>query len=62
LHALVLDGVYHCGAEGAPGFHRSARANGREVQVLLGKIITRILRRFTREGYLVEEEGLTYSM
>ena len=30
------------------------------IMALLGKIITRILRRLTREGHLVEEEGVTY--
>lgn len=60
LHALVLDGVYHSGTEGAPVFHAAPALTGEELQALLGKLITRILRRLTREGHLVEEEGVTY--
>ena len=30
------------------------------MQALLGKIITRVLRLLTREGHLVEEDGVTY--
>jgi hypothetical protein len=60
LHGLVLDGVYHTGTEGALVFHPAPALTGEKLQALLGKIITRILRRLTREGHLVEEEGLTY--
>ena len=56
----MLDGVYHCGTEGAPVFHPAPALTGEKLQALLGKIITRILRRLTREGHLVEEEGVTY--
>jgi len=31
-----------------------------KLQALLGKIITRVLRLLTRQGHLVEEEGVTY--
>ena len=59
LHCLVLDGVYRRGA-GEPVF-RQARAPTRdELQELLGKIITRLLKRLTRSGHLLEEEGMTY--
>ena len=60
LHGLVLDGVYHLGAEGAPVFHPAPALTSEQLQALLGKIITRILRLLTREGHLVEEEGVTY--
>ena len=59
LHCLVLDGVYRRGA-GEPVF-RQARAPTRdELQELLGKIITRLLKRLTRSGHLLEEEGMNY--
>jgi hypothetical protein len=60
LHGLVLDGVYYTSAEGAPVFRPAPALTGEELQALLGKIITRVLRRLTREGHLVEEEGVTY--
>jgi len=60
LHGLVLDGVYHTAAEGAWAFHPALALTGENLQALLAKIITRILRLLTREGHLVEEEGMTY--
>jgi len=59
-HGLVLDGVSHTGAEGAPVFHPAPALTNEELQALLDKIITRILRLLTRERHLVEEEGVTY--
>jgi len=41
LHGLVLDGVYHTGAEGAPVFHPAPALTDEQLQALLGKIITR---------------------
>ncbi|MBI4190673.1 MAG: transposase [Betaproteobacteria bacterium] len=60
LHGLVLDGVYHIRAEGAPVFHAAPALTSEKLQALFGKIITRVLRLLTREGHLVEEEGVTY--
>jgi hypothetical protein len=60
IHGLVLDGVYCTSAEGAPVFRPAPALTGEELQALLGKIITRVLRLLTREGHLVEEEGVTY--
>jgi hypothetical protein len=60
LHGLVLDGVYHTGAEGAPVFHPAPALTNEKLQALLGKIITRILRLLTRLRHLIEEEGVTY--
>ncbi len=59
LHCLVLDGVYR--RTGCEPVFRQARAPTREeLRGLLDKIIVRLLRRLTRLGYLVEEEGMTY--
>jgi len=56
----VLDGVYHTSTEGAPVFHPAPALTGEKLQALLGKIITRVLRLLTRQGHLVEKEGVTY--
>ncbi len=59
LHCLILDSVYQR-TGGEPDF-QAVRAPGcAELQGLLGKIIVRLLRRLTRSGYLVEEEGMSY--
>ena len=55
----MLDGVYRTTGEGVPVFRPAPALTSEKLQVLLGKIITRILRRLTR-GHLVEEEGVTY--
>jgi hypothetical protein len=60
LHCLVLDGIYRISSQGVPVFHQ-ARAPGIEaLQALLVKIITRLMRLLTRQGYLVEEQGMRY--
>jgi hypothetical protein len=59
LHCLVLDGVYRR-TEGEPDFQEARAPTCAELQGLLDKIIARLLRRLTRLGYLVEEEGMTY--
>jgi len=59
LHCLVLDGVYRR-TEGEPVFLPSRAPTGAELQGLLDKIIARLLKRLTRLGHLVEEEGMTY--
>lgn len=59
LHCLVLDGVYRR-TEGDPVFLPSRAPTGAELQGLLDKIIARLLKRLTRLGHLVEEEGMTY--
>ena len=41
-------------------FHEARAPTGDELQALLAKIITRILKRLTRQGTLIEEEGMTY--
>ena len=55
----MLDGVYCTTGEGAPVFHQAPALTGEKLQALLDKIITRILRLLTRQGHLVEEEGVT---
>jgi hypothetical protein len=60
LHCLVLDGVYRISSEGAPVFQQARAPTMEALQALLVKIITRILRLLTRQGYLIEEQGMTY--
>jgi hypothetical protein len=60
LHALVLDGVYRTTGEGVTVFHPAPALTSEKVPALLDKIIARILRVLTRQGHLVEEEGVTY--
>jgi hypothetical protein len=59
LHCLVLDGVY-LNRDGAAVFHEAAAPTVAELEVLLAKIITRVMRTLTRLGVLVEEPDRTY--
>ena len=59
LHCLVLDGVYR-NCDGVPVFHEAAAPTNEELEALLLKIITRVMRLLTRQGYLIEEQGMTY--
>ena len=58
LHCLVLDGVYRI-TEGVAVFH-AARSPTAAQLLELSRIITRIIKRLTRAGYLIEEEGMSY--
>jgi hypothetical protein len=58
LHCLVLDGVYRS-SDGAAIFHEVPAPTIEELQALLAKIITRIMRLLTRLGFLIEEQGMT---
>ncbi len=60
LHCLVLDGVYRTRSEAEPVFHEARAPTLEELQALLHKIIIRILKLLTRQGYLIEEQGMTY--
>jgi hypothetical protein len=60
LHCLVLDGVYRINSQGAPVFQQARAPSVEELQSVLAKIITRLLRLLTRRGYLVEEQGMRY--
>ena len=55
----MLDGVYRT-REGVPVFHEVPAPTMEELQALLVKIITRILKLLTRQGLLIEEQGMTY--
>jgi hypothetical protein len=59
LHCLVLDGVYRT-TEGEPVFQEVRAPTIGELQGLLVKIITRILKLLTRQGYLIEERRMSY--
>ena len=59
LHCLVLDGVYRT-IEGVPVFHEVRAPTAEQLQVLLTRIIKRVMTLLTRKGYLVEEQGMTY--
>ena len=56
LHCLVLDGVYRATGDVAV-FYRVRNPTTEELQALLGRIIKRIMKLLTRQGYLVEEQG-----
>ncbi|MGB9277012.1 MAG: transposase, partial [Terrimicrobiaceae bacterium] len=57
LHCLVLDGVYR---NSTAVFHEVAAPTLEEMQALLAKIITRIMRWLTKQGFLIEEQDRTY--
>jgi hypothetical protein len=59
LHCLVLDGVYR-NSEGAAIFHEAPALTIEELHARLAKIITRIMRLLTRQGFLIEEQDRTY--
>ena len=59
LHCLVLDGVYRVTA-GGPEFHAARAPTAEQFQALLIQMIKRLMRLLTRQGYLVEEERMTY--
>ncbi|MGH8627012.1 MAG: hypothetical protein ACREYC_17715 [Gammaproteobacteria bacterium] len=52
----MLDGVYRI-TEGVAVFHEAPSPTAAPLQVLLSRII---MKRLTRAGYLVEEEGMSY--
>ena len=41
-------------------FHEARAPTGDELQALLAKIITRILKCLTRQGHLIKEQGISY--
>jgi hypothetical protein len=55
LHCLVLDGVYRR-TDGEPVFVQADSPTDEDLQALLHKIITRLMKLLTRRGVLVEEE------
>ena len=58
LHCLVLDGVY-LNRDGVPVFHEAAAPTAEE-QTLLLNIIAPIMRLLTAQGFLIEEQDMTY--
>jgi hypothetical protein len=60
LHCLVLDGVYRCGADGAPTFVEVSAPTDDELHVLLQTVIARLMKLLTRRGVLIEEMGQSY--
>jgi hypothetical protein len=59
LHCLVLDGVYRS-CDGAAVFYEAAAPSTDELEAVLLKIITRIMRLLTRLGAVIEEPDRTY--
>jgi hypothetical protein len=55
----VLDGVYRVTGDVAV-FYRVRNPTTEELQALLGRIIKRIMKLLTRQGYLVEEQNMIY--
>ena len=60
LHCLVLDGAYRSSGEGGPLFHDARAPTIEALQALRIKIITRLMRPLTRQGHLIEEQGMRY--
>jgi ribosomal protein S27E len=60
LHCLVLDGVYRSSSEGVPVLLEVPAPTIEQLQALLAKIITRLMRLLTRRGLLIEEQGMRY--
>ena len=58
LHCLVLDGVYRSN-DGAAIFHEVPAPTIEELQASFVKIITGIMRQLTKQGFLIEEQGMT---
>jgi hypothetical protein len=60
VHCFVLDGVYRRGIDGAPEFVEVPEPTDEALQLVLHKIITRLMKLLTRRRVLVEEEDSTY--
>ena len=55
LHGLLLDGVYRL-TDGTPIFHPIAAPTTEQLQTVLTRIITRLLKMLTRKGALTGED------
>ena len=58
-NCLVLDGVYRR-TEGEPVFQQARAPSRDELAGLLDKMIVRLMKMSTRQGYLVQEQGMTF--
>ena len=56
----MLDGVYQTTDADTPVFHQAAAPSIEQLQTLLHKIISRMMKLLTRLGYLIEEDGAVY--
>lgn len=56
LHGLLLDGVYRCGADGAPAFIEASAPTDYELHT----VVARLMKMLTRRCVLIEEMGQTY--
>ncbi len=59
VYPLVLDGVYRM-AGSVPVFQEARAPTVEELHALLAKIIARLMRLLTRQGVLIEEQGMSY--
>ncbi len=60
LHCLMLDGVYRL-TNGVPVFQSTPAPTTAQLQVVLRRIITRLMKVLTRKGFLIQEEqGISY--
>ncbi len=55
LHCLMLDGVYRL-TNGVPVFQAAPAPTTEQLQAVLTRIITRLLKMLTRHGALIEED------
>jgi len=55
----VLDGVYRITA-GVPVFHAVRAPTAEELQTLLARIVTRVMKFLVRKGFLIEQQGMSY--
>ncbi len=55
----MLDGVYRT-TEGVPVFHAVRAPTAEQLQVLVTRIIKRLMKLLTRKGFLIEEQGMSY--
>ena len=46
--------------EGLPVFHEVGAPTAEQLQTLLARIITRLMKFLTRKGFLIEEQGMSY--